>query len=115
MILVDPRKIVERLGQHHPIPVEVVPFAWEAVAHRIAELGAVPQRRIGGDGVPFLSDNGNEILDLQWPAGVADPAATAIALKRITGVVDSGLFVRLATRVLVGHADGHVEERRPPR
>jgi len=114
VILVDPGKLVARLGQRFRIPVEVVPFARESVVARIAALGAHASVRAGHGGVPYRTDNGNEILDLHWPAGVPDPAATALALERITGVVESGLFVGLASRVLIGHDDGRVLERLPP-
>jgi ribose 5-phosphate isomerase A len=114
VILVDPGKLVERLGRQFPVPVEVVPFARDAVGERVRALGARAQVRAGPAGAPYRTDNGNEILDLTWDDGVGDPAATAAALKRITGVVESGLFVGLAGRVLIGQADGRVEERLPP-
>ncbi len=113
VILVDPGKLVERLGQRFRIPLEVVPFAREAVVERTSALGAHASLRAGHAGAPYRTDNGNEILDLHWAQGVPDPRAMEDALKRITGVVESGLFVGIASRVLVGHDDGHVEERLP--
>jgi ribose 5-phosphate isomerase A len=115
IILVDPSKLVDRLGRRFGVPVEVVPFAREAVAARVAEeLGAHAALRTGPGDVAYRTDNGNEILDLRWDDGLPDPLRTEAALKRLTGVVESGLFLQLASRVLVGHEDGRVEERRPP-
>jgi len=113
VILVDPTKLVHRLGERGPIPVEVVPFAAATVARSIAGDGfaVAPRRQV--DGRPYLSDNGNEILDVRPPEPLADPARTAAELRRRTGVVEVGLFVGMATQVLVGAPDGRVDERRP--
>ncbi|MCI4367424.1 MAG: ribose-5-phosphate isomerase RpiA [Thermoplasmata archaeon] len=114
VILVDPSKLVDRLGRRSRIPLEVVPFARESVVQRIAGLGAKAIVRSGTAGSTFRTDNGNEILDVAWPNGIEDPDATRSALEGITGVVESGLFVGIASRVLVGQDDGRVEERLPP-
>ncbi len=117
IVMVDPTKLVEHLGERAPIPVEVVPFARAVLARRFAHDGYRVRHREGTDGRPFLTDNGNEILDLTPIRPIEDPAATAAALAAPTGVVETGIFVGLATSLLVGHPDGHVEERtrRPPR
>ena len=112
VILVDPSKLVVHLGDRVPIPVEVVPFARGAVAQRLASDGYRVSARRGRDGRPFLTDNGNEILDVAPARPIDDPAATARALRAPVGVVETGLFVGFAPRVLVGHPDGRVEERR---
>lgn len=114
IVLVDPTKLVERLGARHPVPVEVVPYAAESVAVAIGGLGASAQVRRAPDGAEFRTDNGGGILDVTFPGGLSDPAATERALRAIPGVVESGLFVGLTGLVLIGHPDGRVEERRPP-
>jgi ribose 5-phosphate isomerase A len=113
VIIVDPTKRVLRLGERVPIPLEVVPFAAPTLAHSIAEEGFIVTPRSGADGRPYLTDNGNRILDLRPPSPLTDPSRVASELRRRTGVVDVGIFVGLATRVLVGFPDGRVEE--PPR
>ena len=113
VILVDPSKLVVHLGERAPIPVEVVPFARPVLARRFAHEGFRVRRRTGPDDRPFVTDNGNEILDLAPVEPIRDPGATATALKAATGVVETGIFVGLASLVLVGHADGRVDERTP--
>lgn len=113
VILVDPTKLVRRLGERAPIPLEVVPFARPTVERSIAEEGFAVTARRGTDGRPYLTDNGNEILDLRPPEPLADPARTASELRGRTGVVEVGLFVGIATRVLVGSPEGRVDERLP--
>ncbi len=112
VIVVDPTKIVDRLGSRMPVPVEVVPFARGVLAHRFEADGYRVARRLAADGAPYVTDNGNEILDLRPARPIDDPAAVAAALAAPTGVVATGLFVGLADRVLVGHPDGSVDERR---
>jgi ribose 5-phosphate isomerase A len=114
VILVDPSKLVSALGERHRIPIEVVPFARPVVAHATELRGYRPHLRAGADGLPFRTDNGNEILDLAPTSPLRDAAEEDRALRALPGVVETGLFVGLAHSVLVGHADGHVEERRRP-
>jgi ribose 5-phosphate isomerase A len=114
VIVVDDSKIVRALGERAPIPVEVVPFARPALLGELAADGFRVAVRTGADGAPFVTDNGNEVLDLTPPAPLREPAATARALREHVGVVETGLFVGLASRVFVGHPDGRVDERRSP-
>ncbi len=113
VIIVDPSKLVHRLGARVPIPLEVVPFARPTVERALGQEGFAVAPRRRADGRPYLTDNGNEILDLRPREPLADPARTASELRRRTGVVEVGLFVGIATRVLVGSPDGRVDERRP--
>jgi ribose 5-phosphate isomerase A len=112
--MVDPTKIVRHLGERAPIPVEVVPFARATVAKRLTAAGFSVERRIGTGGRPYLTDNGNELLDARPARPLEDPRATAETIRAHTGVVEVGLFVDLATRVVVGFPDGRVDERRRP-
>jgi ribose 5-phosphate isomerase A len=111
VILVDPSKLVSTLGEHLPIPVEIVPFARPVLEHQLAEAGFEVRARHGRSDRPFLTDNGNEILDLAPRRPVDDPAALDRRLHRYVGVIETGIFVGLAERVIVGHDDGSVEVR----
>ena len=99
IIVVDDSKMVDKLGMRAPIPVEVVPFALESVALQLTRWnGTVKVRE--REGRTFVSDNGNYILD--WQYGVIDqPNSVELKLKAITGVVDSGIFSKVAAAVIV--------------
>jgi ribose 5-phosphate isomerase A len=111
VILVDPSKLVDALGMRHRVPVEVVPFARPVVEREVARRGYRPHLRADADRQPYRTDNGNEILDLAPAEPIRDPAAAEHALREIPGVVETGLFVGLAHRVIIGHPDGRIEER----
>ncbi|MCI4357676.1 MAG: ribose-5-phosphate isomerase RpiA [Thermoplasmata archaeon] len=112
LIMVDPTKLVPRLGTRTPIPVEVVPFARPVVVEELGKRG-LPAilRTVPGTTQSFRSDNGLEILDVRPPTPIEDPGALDAEIHGIPGVLETGLFVGLAERVFVGHADGTVEER----
>jgi ribose 5-phosphate isomerase A len=114
VILVGPEKLVEHLGQRGRIPVEVIPLARGLVARELRALGLTPTVRLGADGAPFHTDNGNVTLDCAPRAPLADGAAARTlesAILAVPGVVDTGLFLGTAERVLVGHPGGRVEVR----
>ncbi len=111
VVLVTPEKLVARLGERTPVPVEVVPFAVSKVEKNLAALGGRPVVRTKADGFPYRTDNGNLILDTGFDP-IADPAALEAAIDRIPGVVDCGLFVGMATVVIVGGPDAVRELRR---
>jgi ribose 5-phosphate isomerase A len=107
VILVGAEKRVSRLGQHHRLPVEVVPFAAHYAIRRIRGLGLKPTVRVGADGSEFLSDNGNLVIDCG--IGVIDgPARLERELRAIPGVVGTGLFIDIAGVVLVANGDGSI-------
>ena len=103
VIVVGAEKLVERLGERTPLPVEIVPFGQPLCERRFAALGATPKLRTAGT-QPFVSDNGNFILDCGF-RGIDDPAALDRRIRTIPGVVDTGLFVAMAQRVLVQEGD----------
>jgi ribose 5-phosphate isomerase A len=105
VVVADSSKLVAALGRF-PLPVEVVPFAWEVTARRVAGVTrCAPAPRRGGDGGLYLTDNGNYVLDC--PCGeIADPAALERELKLLPGVVESGLFVNLAHLAFVATGEG---------
>jgi ribose 5-phosphate isomerase A len=102
IVVVDETKIVEKLGRRAPIPVEVVPFAVDCVVAQLVRWkGQVTLRERAGK--PFISDNGNYILD--WQHGEIDePYIVEKQLKAITGVVDSGIFAKVAEEVIVAES-----------
>lgn len=108
VIVVGPEKLVRALGERGPIPVEVVPFGVGPALRAVKALGLAATVRASGP-----SDNGNATLDCVPPEPIADrPGARTLerALRAIPGVVDTGLFLGTAERVLVGHPDGRVDE-----
>ncbi len=107
IIIVDPSKLVSHLGAHAPLPVEVVPFGWPVVQRFMVEEKIIADLRLRPDGdEPFVTDNGNFILDCRFPQGISDPGQTESWLNHLPGVVENGLFVNLADMVIVGHDDG---------
>ncbi|MBT3602461.1 MAG: ribose-5-phosphate isomerase RpiA [Candidatus Latescibacteria bacterium] len=108
IIVVDPSKWVKHLGAY-PLPVEVVPFGWQATLKHIAQLGCKPKLRLLSN-APILTDNGNYILDCDFKT-ITDPPTTEKTINAICGVVECGLFTNLAHRVIIGHSDGTVEEK----
>lgn len=110
VILVTADKLVPRLGTRGRLPVEIVPFARRLCERRLEALGCRPELR-GGERAPFLTDNGNLILD----CGIApldDPAGLEREIRRIPGVVDTGLFLGTADTVVVAE-DGRVRTLEP--
>jgi len=105
VIIADEGKLVERLGERAPVPVEVVTFGWESTRGRLARLGAESTLRLGLDGKPFVTDSGNYILDCRFPV-TADLSALEGPISGIVGVIESGLFVGMAQDVMLGVGDG---------
>ncbi|XYI00577.1 ribose-5-phosphate isomerase RpiA [Sorangium sp. So ce1128] len=108
IILVTPEKLVEKLGSRVPVPIEVVPFASASAARHLAALGGKPAVRKSADGYPFQTDNHNWILDTAF-GPIDAPAALDARIRKIPGVMDTGLFLDMATLVLVAEA-GAVRE-----
>lgn len=113
VILAGEEKLVRRLGERGPLPVEVIPFAQGFATTQLRALGLIPAIRMNRLGTrPFLSDNGNLTLDCTLPEPIRGrQAATALerAIRSIAGVVDTGLFLGTVDRVLVGHPDGRID------
>lgn len=104
VVIVDEGKLVDRLGQHAPVPVEIVAFGWQVILDRLADLGARPTLRVVGD-EPYRTDSGNHIADCTF-GEIGDAADLERRLAAITGVIESGLFIGLAARVVVGTRSG---------
>jgi ribose 5-phosphate isomerase A len=107
IVVADEAKRVARLGEHMPLPVEILPFAQRWTLAALAALGLPPRVRAG-----FVTDNGNLVADCAL-GPVADLAALAAAVKALPGVVDHGLFLDEATLAYVGRADGVDRLTRP--
>ena len=103
IVVVGEGKVVPMLGSF-PLPVEVVPFAGPLVQLKLVRLGAAPVLRMRGD-KPFLTDEGNWIYDCHF-GSIPNPLKTAEELRVIVGVVEHGLFLDMATRVIVADAQG---------
>lgn len=105
VIVADETKLVDRLGNHTAVPVEVVAFGWETTALRLTALGVSPAPRRDSSGQLFRTDGGNMILDCACGA-IADPAALDRALSAVIGVVETGLFSAMAERAIVAGEGG---------
>jgi len=101
VIVVDEKKLTPSLGTRAPVPVEVIPEAVPLAERRIRSLGGVPRLRLDGARQTYVTDLGNHILDA-WFEPIDDPVALEAALNDIPGTLANGLFVGLASLVLVG-------------
>lgn len=104
VVIADDSKLVERLGAHVRLPVALLPFARALVLNRLVALGVAGAIRQNG-GRDFVTDDGLLIVDCACGA-IADPAALAARLSAVPGVVDCGLFLGLASEVIVAGAAG---------
>jgi len=109
VILAGTEKLVANLGARGLLPVEVVPFGWAPCARRLIALGCPPRRRMDAE-APFVTDNGNNILDCTVEP-IADPAALQRKISAIPGVVGTGLFLGMADTVFIEDARGNVTVR----
>lgn len=107
VVVADASKAVPTLGAF-PLPVAILPYGWETTLERLEAFGVPAARREKG-GQPVVTDDGLYLVDMRFGT-IADAGALEGELKRLVGVVEVGLFVGLATRALLGHADGRVEE-----
>ncbi|MEO6325235.1 MAG: ribose-5-phosphate isomerase RpiA [Thermoanaerobaculia bacterium] len=106
VIVCESKKRVPVLGTSGmPLPVEVVPFGWPVVAAALGRMEGQPALRLSAPEEPFQTDEGNYILDCRFP-DLSDAAALAERLERMTGVVEHGLFLKLASVVIMGQGDG---------
>jgi ribose 5-phosphate isomerase A len=105
VIVADEPKLLSGLGATVAVPIEVVEFGWETTSVRLEKLGARPVRRISPDGAVFRTDSRNLILDCDFGA-IADPIGLERALSATVGVVETGLFIGMASTALVATAGG---------
>ena len=104
IIVVDESKQVNRLGTRAPLPVEVVQFGYRSHDELIGDLGGVPTLRLDTDGQRVVTDEGHWIIDVLFEGGIPSPAHVERLLKGHPGVVETGLFLDLHPKVIVGRA-----------
>ena len=112
IIVVDESKLSAHLGTRFPLPVEVIPFGWGAEARYLEALGATVTLRLGADGLPFETDQANWILDAEF-GPIEDAKSLAIQLDRRAAVAGHGLFLGLATDVIIAGREGVQHIRKP--
>ena len=105
IVIVDPGKMSANLGDQWAVPVEVVPFAMDSVENFLKGLGASVSLRKAAEGAPFRTDQGNLILDADF-GRIKQPRQLAEMLSSRAGVVEHGLFIGLATDVIIGEPTG---------
>jgi ribose 5-phosphate isomerase A len=104
-VVADETKLVERLGTHFSLPVEVVPFGWQATERKLSQIGANPALRLGADKKPYVTDGGHYIVDCAY-GPIEAPKEVAHHLDHVVGVVEHGLFLGFASRVYVAGQGG---------
>lgn len=103
IVVADESKWVKTLGKF-PLPVEIVHFGWERTFDKLQILGCTANRRMNGN-EPYLTDNGNFIIDCAF-GEIKDAPALHESVNSITGVVDNGLFIQIASKLVLGFIDG---------
>ncbi len=106
LVIVDEAKLVRRLGERAPLPVEAVPFGAADQVRWLEDLGARPVLRKDADGRPLLTDNGHVVVDCWFEDGIEDAAGLDRRIAGRAGLVESGLFLGLAGEALVAGGDG---------
>lgn len=107
IIVVDESKLVDCLGAF-PLPVEIVRFGYEATVRNLQGLGCKAVLRKNGNGA-YITDNGNYIVDCHFNS-IDNPSELNYRINMIPGVVDNGLFINMAGRVIVGYNNGEIKE-----
>src|ERR1700712_2527794 len=107
IVIADSSKLVDHLGRF-PLPVEVIQMALPVVARKLEAFGLNPKLRHRPDGSKFITDEGNYILDCSC-GEILDPAKTAAEIRGIAGVVEHGLFLRMASFALIASVQGVIE------
>jgi ribose 5-phosphate isomerase A len=111
IVVADRSKLVGRIGEKFPIPIEVTPFAWQLAKHSLEQLGGQGDLRENGDGLT-ISSHGSLVLDMTFDPEL-DAAMLDAALSGTPGVVEHGIFTTLATTALIAY-EGRVEELHAP-
>ncbi len=104
-IVVDETKLVDALGSTHPVPVEIIPFAKDYTAGLLEKFGDKVKLRKSSSGGPFVTDNGNYVLDVEME-GVSDPPELERDLNEVPGIIENGVFADVADEIYVGYEGG---------
>lgn len=113
IIVVDPSKLVEKLGSRVAVPLEVIPFGWQVTSARLRALGAAPELRSTPNGGPFITDGGHYILDCAF-GPIEVPGRLEQQLSGVVGVVEDGLFLGMTSLVVIGTEEGVRTLQRQP-
>ena len=110
IVVADKSKLVSRIGENYAIPIEVMPFAWQAAKHSIEAIGGNGDLRPNAakDGL-CITSHGSLVLDMRFDAGLDSHQLNAL-LNNIPGVVEHGIFVKLASKILIAD-QGKIETR----
>jgi ribose 5-phosphate isomerase A len=108
LIVADESKLVQRLGERAPLPVEVVPFGWNTHLAFFDLLGAQPTLRTAPNGSHFTTDSGHYIIDARFENGITEPVRVQRELLQRVGIIETGLFLGLADTVVVAAAESGV-------
>ncbi|MBE5106527.1 ribose 5-phosphate isomerase A [Bacillus thuringiensis] len=104
IIIADESKIVKHLGAF-PLPVEIMPFSWKQTESKIQSLGCQTTLRLKNNET-FITDNNNMIIDCIFPNKISTPVKLHEQLKMITGVVETGLFINMTSKAIIGSENG---------
>ena len=107
VVIVDESKLVDVLGKFG-LPVEIIPFGFQATLSKIRKLGYEGKLRKKSDGSLYITDNGNYIFDIHSPQAFPNPEQDHHRLVELPGIVETGFFFNLPVKVLVGHKNGSV-------
>jgi ribose 5-phosphate isomerase A len=105
IIIADDTKLVDWLGAHFAVPVEVVQFEWQATERKLKKLGAETTLRPGANGPHFITDSGNFIIDCKF-SRIESPVKLDQQLNSVVGVVEHGLFLGMTSQAIVAGRDG---------
>jgi len=109
LIVIDETKLVKDLNLSFPLPVEVLPNAWKHVKDMISEMnGSSSLRMATKKAGPIVTDQGNLILDVLFKDGIKNPKDIEMSINNIPGVLENGLFVDLADKILVGKIENNI-------
>lgn len=109
IVIVDEEKLVSNLGKA-VLPIEIVAFGHEATKRAVLDQRLSVKLRLNHENTPFITDNGNYILDADISHYNDQLEELDIKLRQIPGVVETGLFLGLANKIIVGHEDGSTQE-----
>ncbi|PFX61491.1 ribose 5-phosphate isomerase A [Bacillus wiedmannii] len=104
IIIADESKLVTHLGTF-PLPIEIIPFSWKQTERKIQSLGCQTTLRLKNNET-FITDNNNMIIDCIFPHNITNPTNLHTQLKMITGVVETGLFVNMTSKAIIGTKNG---------
>ena len=109
LIVVDETKLVNKLNQSFPLPVEVLPNSWKQVQDVISEMNGSSKLRMANKKAgPIVTDQGNLILDVLFRDGINNPKNIEMSINNIPGVLENGLFVDITDKVLVGKIENDI-------